>query len=65
MRNTKVKCDLGLYEILDRTHVIMENINDQLVTHPRLKRNKTAKKELSAAIASLYKVYNWAGKCLD
>jgi hypothetical protein len=58
----KDKLNSGHYhEMMDRLHIIMENINDHLIQHPVAKVNKKLNAKLNTALENLWDAYQIAG----
>lgn len=53
---------LGYHEVLDRTHVILCNIDDHLVDHNVVMTNKKLRKKVAKASKLLSEVYQEVGK---
>ena len=51
--------DMGQYEIMDRTYLVMEIIDNQIYEHPSIHKNQ--KKLLDKCFKLLNKVYQSAG----
>lgn len=49
------------YELLDRIHVMIENIDNHLVNHPLSSKDKKIKKKLNKSIKHLADVYQYVG----
>jgi hypothetical protein len=60
--NLKDKLNSGHYhEMMDRLHIIMENINDHLIQHPVAKVNKKVNEKLNTALETLWDAYQITG----
>ncbi len=58
----KDKLNPGHYhEMMDRLHVIMENINDHLIQHPVAKVDKKLNAKLNTALENLWDAYQITG----
>jgi hypothetical protein len=58
----KDKLNPGHYhEMMDRLHIIMENINDHLIQHPVAKVDKKVNAKLNTALENLWDAYQIAG----
>jgi hypothetical protein len=58
----KDKLNPGHYhEIMDRLHIIMENINDHLIQHPVAKVDKKVNSHLNKALEELWEAYQVTG----
>ena len=58
----KDKLNPGHYhEMMDRLHIIMENINDHLIQHPVAKVDKKLNAKLNTALENLWDAYQTAG----
>lgn len=49
------------YELLDRIHVMIENIDNHLVNHPLSSKDKKIKKQLNKSIKHLSDAYQYVG----
>jgi hypothetical protein len=59
----KDKLNPGHYhEMMDRLHIMMENINDHLIQHPIAKVDKQLRLHLNNALEELWKAYQIAGQ---
>ena len=59
----KDKLNPGHYHgMIDRLHIIMENINDHLIQHPVAKVDKKLNSHLTKAFMHLWSAYQIAGK---
>ena len=54
-------CNFGQYEIMDRTFIVLESIDSNILNHPELTKKQS--KKVKKAIALLADVYQIAG-CL-
>jgi len=54
--------DFHYHELLDRTHMVMMNINDYLVEHPVCDEHKKIRKKLENARDLLWEVYQIVGE---
>ena len=62
------KVDLGslhYYEVLDRCHIILENMEDHLLSHPAVKDNPEWQKWVEEAQSKIYTLYNNSGGKFD
>jgi hypothetical protein len=58
----KDKLNPGHYhEMMDRLHIIMENINDHLIQHPVAKVDKKVNLHLNKALEELWEAYQVTG----
>jgi len=58
----KDKLNPGHYhEMMDRLHIIMENLNDHVIQHPVAKVNKKLNAKLNTALENLWDAYQIAG----
>jgi hypothetical protein len=58
----KDKLNPGHYhEMMDRLHIIMENINDHLIQHPVAKVDKKINSHLNKALEELWEAYQLTG----
>ena len=58
----KDKLNSGHYhEMMDRLHIIMENINDHLIQHPVAKVDKKVNSHLNKALEELWEAYQVTG----
>jgi hypothetical protein len=58
----KDKLNSGHYhEMMDRLHIIMENINDHLIQHPVAKVDKKVNAKLNTALENLWDAYQITG----
>jgi hypothetical protein len=58
----KDKLNPGHYhEMMDRLHIIMENINDHLIQHPVAKVDKKVNSHLNKALEELWEAYQVTG----
>jgi hypothetical protein len=58
----KNKLNPGHYhEMMDRLHIIMENINDHLIQHPVAKVDKKVNSHLNKALEELWEAYQVTG----
>jgi len=58
----KDKLNPGHYhEMMDRLHIIMENINDHLIQHPVAKVDKKVNSHLNKALEELWGAYQVTG----
>jgi hypothetical protein len=58
----KDKLNSGHYlEMMDRLHIIMENLNDHVIQHPVAKVNKKLNTKLNTALENLWDAYQIAG----
>jgi hypothetical protein len=58
----KDKLNPGHYhEMMDRLHIIMENINDHLIQHPVAKVDKKLNAKLNTALENLWDAYQITG----
>jgi len=58
----KDKLNSGHYhEMMDRLHIIMENINDHLIQHPVAKVDKKVNEKLNTALETLWDAYQITG----
>jgi hypothetical protein len=58
----KDKLNPGYYhEMMDRLHIIMENINDHLIQHPVAKVDKKVNSHLNKALEELWEAYQVTG----
>jgi hypothetical protein len=58
----KDKLNPGHYhEMMDRLHIIMENINDHLIQHPVAKVDKKVNSHLNKALEELWEAYQLTG----
>jgi hypothetical protein len=58
----KDKLNPGHYhEMMDRLHIIMENINDHLIQHPVAKVDKKVNAKLNTALEELWEAYQLTG----
>jgi hypothetical protein len=58
----KDKLNPGHYhEMMDRLHIIMENINDHLIQHPVAKVDKKVNAKLNTALENLWDAYQITG----
>ncbi len=58
----KDKLNSGHYhEMMDRLHIIMENINDHLIQHPVAKVDKKVNIKLNTALENLWDAYQITG----
>jgi hypothetical protein len=48
------------FEIMDRSHVIIDNIDAQILNHPAMDEENKAK--IESAMTIIFDVYQWAGK---
>lgn len=55
--------NLYAYEIMDRSVIIMNNIEEYLINNPGIKKAQVRK--LSKAIDLIHQVYMWAGEEVD
>lgn len=53
------------HEALDRTHVICENIDNNLLQHPVCKLDKEISKKVDEALTVLYEAYQLMGQKSD
>jgi hypothetical protein len=49
------------FELMDRIHIIMMNIEDHLLNHPLAKNEKDVQKKIEKAQHNLWKVYQLVG----
>jgi hypothetical protein len=62
MSKLKDKLNSGHYlEMMDRLHIIMENINDHLIQHPVAKVDKRIDSLLNKALEELWDAYQITG----
>jgi hypothetical protein len=62
MSKLKDKLNPGHYhEMMDRLHIIMENINDHLIQHPVAKVDKRIDSLLNKALEELWDAYQITG----
>lgn len=52
-------CNLGQYEILDRTYIILESIDINILNHPEITKKQS--KKVKKAMSLLADVYQIAG----
>lgn len=58
----KDKLNSGHYlEMMDRLHIIMENLNDHIIQHPVAKVDKNLNNKLNTALEHLWDAYQIAG----
>jgi hypothetical protein len=58
----KDKLNSGHYhEMMDRLHIIVENINDHLIQHPVAKVDKKVNAKLNTALENLWDAYQITG----
>jgi hypothetical protein len=58
----KDKLNSGHYhEMMDRLHIIMENINNHLIQHPVAKVDKKVNEKLNTALENLWDAYQITG----
>jgi hypothetical protein len=50
------------HEALDRTHIICENIDNNLLQHPVCKLDKEVSKKVDQALTTLYEAYQLMGE---
>lgn len=62
----KIELDKFHYhEALDRSHVIVDMMNDYLLEHPAVSQNKKIKKKVEKAIENLADAYQLIGQKSD
>ncbi len=58
-----MKINDGHYtELMDRLHVMIENVDTHLLNHPLTSKNKKIKKKLNKALKILFETYQYVGK---
>lgn len=51
-----------IHEVLDRTHIIMENISSNILEHKVVIQDKKLKKQFEKSLQELYKAYDLISK---
>ena len=58
----KNKINDGHYlELMDRLHIVMNNLNDHCIEHPLAEQNEDIKLKIEDAVSSLWEAYQLIG----